>query len=140
MVTSIDPTRLKLTSEHGSEGVLLGTRCRECGACSFGPAILCQRCTSSSLESVELTSRGVLYSYTLVHVPPAGWPGPVPYVLGQVELDDGPHVLAEVVDCRWEDLKVGMAMVLALQTVTMPDSDEQKAVYKWRVDSGEAPT
>jgi hypothetical protein len=121
MLVSVDPKRLKLTASDGPEGVLLGVllgfRCRECRVYVFGPATFCQSCTSGSLEPVELSKRGVLYSYTIVRVPPAGWPGPVPYVLGQVELPEGLQVLAEVVDCPESDLKIGMAVKLALRLV-----------------------
>ncbi len=136
MVTSIDDTRLRLTAEDGSDGVLLGARCGECGVYAFGSAVMCLRCTSGALEEVTLSTRGSLYSYTLVHVPPAGWPGPVPYILGQVELPEGPHIMAEIVDASFDALSVGMSMSLALRTVAVPDTGEEKAVYKWRVDAG----
>ena len=133
----MDSSRLRLTTDHGSEGILLGTKCRDCGIHVFGAASFCQACTSSNLEPVELSSRGTLYSYTVVRVPPAGWPGPVPYVLGQVELREGPHVLAEVIDCRESDLRIDMKMELALRKVSPDASDVAKVVYKWRpVPSG----
>jgi uncharacterized OB-fold protein len=129
---AVDPARLKLTNPDGTDGVLLGFRCRHCGVYCFGPAIFCQACTSEALDSVELSKQGTLYSYTIVRVPPPGWPGPVPYILGQVELPEGPHVLAEVVDCQASDLKIGMAMKLALKTAQSAGSSEEKVVYKWR--------
>ena len=132
MPQSIDPRHLKLTSPDGSEGVLLGFRCRQCDVVIFGPGTFCQSCTSDQLEPVELTRRGILYSYTIVRVPPAGWKGPVPYVLGQVELAEGPQVLAEVIDCPQEQLAVGLPVVLALKEVGGEDTDAQKVVYKWR--------
>ena len=135
-VTSVDTTRLRLTAQDGSDGVLLGTRCTECGVYSFGAAIMCLHCTSAALEETTLSTHGTLYSYTLVHVPPAGWPGPVPYILGQVELPEGPHIMAEIVDTSFDQLSVGMPMTLALQNVTLPDSAEEKAVYKWRLKGG----
>ena len=135
MLLSIDPARLKLTNDEGTQGVLVGTRCRECQVYVFGPAIFCQACTCSDLEPVELSQQGTLYSYTIVRVPPSGWPGPVPYFLGQVELPEGPQVLAEIIGCQEEDLKIGMAVELALQSVALEtgkDSGTAKAVYKWR--------
>ena len=129
---SVDASRLKLTSSDGTEGVLLGFRCRECGISSFGPASFCQACTADDLEGVELSKTGRLYSYTVVRVPPAGWPGQVPYTLGQVELPEGPHVMAEVVGCQESDLKMGMPVELALRTVKSSDSAEERVVYKWR--------
>ena len=129
---SVDSGRLRLTRDDGSEGILLGTKCQDCGIYVFGPATFCQACTSANLESVELSPCGTLYSYTVVRVPPAGWPGPVPYVLGQVELKEGPHVLAEVIDCPESDLRIDMEVELALRKVSPDGSEVDKVVYKWR--------
>ena len=132
MAISVDPLRLKLSNDEGTKGVLLGTHCQDCGIYVFGPATFCQGCTSSNLEPVELSPQGVLYSYTVVRVPPAGWPGPVPYFLGQVEVLEGPQVLAEVIDCLENDLKIGMPVELALLPVTAIEGDSEKVVYKWK--------
>ena len=134
---SVDPNRLRLTDDTGTAGVLLGVRCRQCGVYLFGSATFCQACTAGDLESVELGRRGTLYSYTVVRVPSTGWPGPVPYILGEVELPEGPHVLAEVIDCPESELKLGIAVELALQTVLDKDSGETRVVYKWRPAEGQ---
>ncbi len=132
MPASVDPQRLKLTDESGTRGTLLGFRCQECLVTVFGPATFCQSCTSSDLEAVELSSTGILYSYTIVRIPPEGWPGPVPYILGQIALPEGPHVLAEVVDCQESDLQIDMPMQLTFQVATSQVSQAEKVVYKWR--------
>ena len=132
MPVSVDENRLRLTNEAGTEGVLVGFRCRDCGIQVFGPATFCQGCTSDRLEPVDFSPHGTLYSYTIVRVPPAGWPGPVPYTLGQVQLPEGPQVLAEVVDCLAGDLAIGKDVVLALRPVAGEDAATGKIVYKWR--------
>lgn len=132
MPVSVDPQRLKLTDESGAQGTLVGFQCKDCRVTVFGPATFCQSCTSSDLESVELESRGTLFSYTIVRIPPAGWPGPVPYILGQVALPEGPHVLAEIVDCEESVLQLDMPMELAFQVVKSQESEAEKIVYKWR--------
>ena len=132
MPVSVDPTRLRLTNPEGTQGVLLGSHCRSCGVYIFGPAVFCQACTSRDLEPVDLASRGTLFSYTVVRVPPPGWPGPVPYILGQVELPEGPQVLAQVVDCEEAQLMIGMNVELTLRVVNPEDGDAAKSVYKWR--------
>ena len=129
---SVVPTRLKLLNEEGTEGVLVGTRCRGCGEHSFGSIVYCRNCTSSDLEPVQLGSQGTLHSYTIVRVPPAGWRGTVPYALGQVELPEGPHVLAQVIDCPFERLEVGMKVDLALVVDGEDAEGNQVVVYKWR--------
>ncbi len=130
--TSIDPQRLRLTTEQATEGVLVGHRCKECDISVFGPAVFCQACSSSDLESIQFAGRGTLYSYTVVRVPPAGWPGRVPYVLGEVELPEGPHVLAEVIGLDEDEPTIGMTMELALENLAGADGETQLAVYKWR--------
>ena len=132
MTSSVDPHRLKLTNDEGTLGVLVGVRCRECGVPVFGPATFCQACTSTNLAPVEFASQGTLYSYTVVRVPPSGWPGPVPYILGEIELPEGPHVLAEVVDAAESDLRIGIDMELALRSVEAFQGEEEVIVYKWR--------
>ena len=133
MPLSVDEKCLRLTDAEGRAGTLLGMRCADCGVVVFGPATFCQSCSSQRLEEVELSGQGSLYSYTIVRVPPSGWPGPVPYVLGEVELPEGPHVLAEVVDCAHDALRVGMSVTLALQAVAMPGVEKsERMVYKWR--------
>jgi len=132
MLASVDPQRLKLTDESGTRGTLLGCRCKDCQVIIFGPATFCQSCTSVDLESIDLASHGTLFSYTIVRIPPAGWPGQVPYILGQIMLPEGPHVLAEIVHCAESDLRMDMAMELVFQTVKSQESEEEKVVYKWQ--------
>ncbi len=129
---SVDPRRLKLTNDAGTRGVLLGSRCRQCDTCVFGSAGFCQSCTADDLATVEFSGQGILYSYTVVRVPPAGWPGQVPYILGQVELPEGPHVLAEIVDCPEASLRIGAPVELALAPVQIEGSEAVKVVYKFR--------
>ena len=135
MPASVDPRRLRITNEAGTQGTLIGFRCRECGVTVFGPATFCQSCTSFEVEPVDLGGEGALYSYTIVRIPPAGWPGEVPYILGQVELPAGPQVLAEVIGCEQHDLSIGMPVELAIQSVPAQEGGDDKLVYKWRPSS-----
>ena len=138
MAESVDSNRLKITDEASCEGTLVGFRCQECGSHVFGLATFCQSCTSSDLEPADLGRNGILYSYTIVRIPPAGWPGQVPYVLGQVELPSGPQVLAEVIDCEHDALEIGLPVELALETVPAEGAGPDKLVYKWRPSTSES--
>ena len=114
----------------------MGFRCRDCDVTVFGPATFCQSCTSFEVEPVDLGTRGTLYSYTIVRIPPAGWPGEVPYILGQVELPSGPQVLAEVIGCQQSDIVIGMPLSLAIQAFVAQEGGADKLVYKWRPAEG----
>ena len=119
-------------SGDGSEGVLLGTVCNNCGEHFFGAPTFCPNCTSGDLKEVELGKQGILRTYTVIWAPPPGWQGTVPYILGAVELPEGPEILSEVIDCPQESLKVGMKMELTLRVGGTDQEDNEIMVYKWR--------
>lgn len=130
-LVSVIPSRLSLL-DGGIQGILVGHRCSQCEEHFFGSVTYCRNCTSDNLEPVELGDRGTLYSYTIVHRPPAGWQGNVPYALGQVQVPLGPHILAEIVDCPFEQLEVGMQLALALVVAAEDAEGNEMVVYKWR--------
>ena len=51
---------------------------------------------------------------------------------GQVELPQGPQVLAEIIGCEFDDLRIGMDVEMTLQAVPAENGGPDKAVYKWR--------
>ena len=130
--TSASPSKLKLLDQAGTRGALLGSRCLLCGSHTFGTVPSCQSCYSTKVESVELSAEGTLYSYTIVRTPPPGWRGEVPYLLGQVELPQGPHVVSQVVDCSPENVRIGMKMLLHLDEVGGSDDENTMVIFKWR--------
>lgn len=131
---SVSASRLRLKGD-GTEGVLLGTRCQACELYLFGNAMFCPRCTSAELASVELSSTGTLYSYTVIHAPPPGWKGRVPYVLGSVQLPEGPQVTTEVIDVDPQTVCIGTPMRLVLRVGDTDDQGREIMVYKWQIQA-----
>ena len=76
---------------------LRSTRCRVCEVFSFPPRNLCRACWSRDLDWVDLPVRGVLYSFTRVHVVPAAFAADAPYAIGVVDLDDGPRLMCRLI-------------------------------------------
>ena len=68
--------------------------CRDCGEAFFPPAPVCPRCHATDVEWIESDAVGTLYAVTRQHRTAPGIPSPL--VLGIVELDDGPRLLAQV--------------------------------------------
>ena len=119
-------------SEDGTKGVFLGKRCRNCGEYLFGSPVFCLNCSSSELDLVELGQQGILRTYTIIYVPPPGWKGDVPYILGVVELPEGIEVQSEVIDCHKEALKVGMKMRLVMKVGGQDSEGNEIIVHKWQ--------
>lgn len=102
--------------EHLAEGYLMGVRCRSCGALSAVPRPLCPACRVEDLEWVELSGRGVVEGFTVIHVPPtplaaAGFGRDNPYASAAVRLAEGPWITAQLVGVdpkRPESIRVGL--------------------------------
>jgi hypothetical protein len=112
------PTSLSRPHWDGCrEGVLRVQRCRACGHFVFIPQPICTRCQASALDWVESTGRGTVYSYTVVHRAPR--PAfAVPYVVAIVELDEGWHMLSNLVDVAPEQVGVGMPVEVSFRVVS----------------------
>lgn len=89
-------------------GVLLIKHCRSCGLQYFYPRPRCPECWSNDTEWVEACGRGTIYSYSVVRrqglMP---FRDKVPYVVAVVELDEGPRMSCNIVDCGPEAVRIG---------------------------------
>ena len=91
----------------------------------------CVNYTSQDVEVLELSSKEQLVNYTMVRRATNSWQGNVPYALGVVELPEGVRVRAEVVDCDFGDLRLGMPMEMTVRIGGNSASGNPVAVYKW---------
>ena len=83
-----------------AEGRLTLQRCDDCGTVIWWPRSLCPACSSFELSSFDATGNGTVYSYTVVHKSQGrSWNEATPYVLAYVELDEGPRLMTNIVDC-----------------------------------------
>jgi len=96
---------------------LLGVECKKCGKRYIGLRKICPNCGSKELRDVELSRIGKLYSYTIVHVPPAEKEHETPYIIGIIELDDGCRLTAEIVDCNPEELRIGIPVEMVFRKI-----------------------
>jgi uncharacterized OB-fold protein len=80
---------------------------------------MCPYCLSEALEWAQVSGRGKLYSYTVVRraMHPA-FQEDVPYVYAIVELEEGPRVTSNVVNCPVEALRVDMPLRAVYDSVT----------------------
>ena len=77
---------------------LLGLKCKECGAITVPPKMVCRQCTSPDLEIVELKGTGKIQTFTTVYVPSEGREPECPYTIVLVELDEGPWIMGNLAD------------------------------------------
>ncbi len=96
-------------------------RCADCGTVQHRPRALCASCLSGEIEHFVASGRGQVYTFTVTQQNNArGFREACPYVLAYVELEEGPRLLTNVVDCDPEFVRIGMPVVADF---TPPDND-----------------
>lgn len=91
------------------EPYLEGHRCKECGTVYLGARRHCSNCAArDSMETVQLSNRGTLYAYSIVH---RSFPGiDVPYVSAIVDLEGGGTVKGNLIDVEADPEKISFDM------------------------------
>lgn len=91
-------------------------RCSSCRTAVFYPRYNCTHCGSRDLEWQAIAGRGTLHTYTVARRPthPA-FAERVPYVIAIVELDEGPRVTTNLVDCDPDTVRIGMRVELTFE-------------------------
>jgi hypothetical protein len=105
------------------EGVLRVQRCGACGGYVFIPQPVCTHCQADALAWADTSGRGTLYSFTIVHRPPRP-EFQVPYTVAIVELDEGFHLLTNLVECEPAEVRIGMPVEVTFRrmsdAITLP--------------------
>jgi len=81
---------------------LQGSRHTVTGAIAFPPR------EGNEWEPFVLSGHGTVVTYTVVHQPPLGHHGEVPYLLAIVALAEGPMITAQLSDCHASEVQIGM--------------------------------
>ena len=100
-------------------------KCGDCGHLRWPPAFLCPNCLSKNTQWITASGRGTVYSYSVYHVAfdPA-FQEDLPYVVALVALEEGPHILSNIVGCDPHkvicDMPVEVIWNEATESVTLP--------------------
>ena len=91
-------------------------RCEDCGAWVYYPNPWCRACYSTRLRWTRCAGTGSVYSYSIVHYPPfAAFAADVPYVLATIALDEGPHLMTNLVNCPLDEVRVELPVRLCFE-------------------------
>lgn len=96
---------------------LEGSKCKGCGKVWFPPRLICPECGKRSFEMVRLSDRGKLVTFTVIRVAPRDFTDEAPYAIGIVELEGGVPIQCQVVDCRDEELKIGVPVRIEFRKI-----------------------
>jgi len=92
----MDRLTFKQFFDNLSDGKLLGLKCKDCGKITCPPQIVCQECGGEHLEIVEMKKSGTIRTFTVIQVAPTGLEDEAPYVVCEIETDDGPWLIGRL--------------------------------------------
>jgi uncharacterized protein len=113
-----------------TEGKLLLAHCNTCDTLIWYPRLFCPLCNSFDVGWVQASGKGKIYSYTVNRRGQGDYRDLV-FVLAYVELDEGPRMLTNIVDCDFEKLAVGQAV-----QVVFHDTGKGSALPRFRPADG----
>ena len=92
--------------DAAADGRLVAQRCASCGRLRHPPRPMCPHCRSLEVDAAELSGRGTVYSFAILHHPqnPA-FDYPVQAVL--VDLDEGVRVVSNITDVEPGGIRIG---------------------------------
>jgi len=111
--------------ESCREHRLMIQQCSQCEAFQFYPRIICSTCMSEGVDWVQSAGRGKVATFTVCRLPVAeAYAADVPYVVALVQLEEGPRMMSNIVQCDPESVKTGMPVEVVFETwsdeITMP--------------------
>ena len=115
-----------------TSGKLVVQQCVPCGIVQHPPDAACHACRSMDFRSLETNGEGTIYSYIVVHNPPApALAEAVPYAVALVSLDEHPHVriLGNVLNCEPGEVAIGQRVRAVFEEVV--DEDETLLMPQW---------
>jgi len=101
------------------EGMLMLAQCESCERIHYYPRPMCPHCWSEAVTLVPASGQGTLYTWSTVFVndlPPFN--AKLPYVAGQVDLDEGVRVTTIISGASPKDLEIGMPVKLGFEAIS----------------------
>ncbi|MFB7641556.1 Zn-ribbon domain-containing OB-fold protein [Peribacillus butanolivorans] len=85
--------------DAAAEGKLLIKQCDSCGEYHYYPRVLCPYCMSEKTTWKEANGTGSIYTYSVMR-------RGVSYAIAFVELDEGPKMMTNIVDCDLDTVHI----------------------------------
>ena len=105
-------------------------RLQRCGGCShvyFPARPFCPACSSRDVNWFTASGRGTLFSYVINHRAPKGFEAP--YIIAVVQLEEGPRMMSNLVDCPQtpDELEIDMPL-----EVTFVEATDEISIPQFR--------
>jgi len=98
-------------------------RCQDCKAWVWTPRPSCNECGSERVEWTPMSGQGEVYSFTVIRqvvgrAASKAFEPDIPYVVAWVDLEEGPRLITNIVQCPAESVKLGMKVSVVFEQAT----------------------
>ena len=106
-------------------------RCKDCGHIRWPASMICPECYGQNTEWIVACGKGNIYTFVVYHMAyHPGFENDLPYVVAIVELEEGLHILTNLVGCSPDEVKCDMPV-----EVTWEDITEEFSLPKFKLSS-----
>lgn len=119
-----------------TSGKLILQECVNCGQVQHPPDDVCFNCQGMEFRGRETNGRGTIYSYIVVHNPPApSLVDKVPYGVVLVSLEEYPEIriIGNVLNRQASDLAIGQKVRVVFEEIDDPQTGERIFLPQWEV-------
>ncbi len=103
------------------EHKLMLPKCSQCSKISFPPRPFCPDCLNFDVKWTELSGKGTVHTFSVVYQNKSrGFAEEVPYVVGYIQLDEGPQMMSNVTGIDPAQVKIGQKVEVYYDDV-LPD-------------------
>ena len=94
-------------------------KCKACGHVRWPPSMFCPMCLSKETQWIVAKGNGKVYTFVVYHMPyHPGFENEIPYVVADVELEEGPRLLTNIVGCRPDEVRCEMPVEVIWEDIT----------------------
>lgn len=117
---------------------LIASRCTACGEVAFPRQESCPSCTGDRTETIQVSRRGKLWTWTIQRFPPPTPPFAgdaerfVAFGVGYVELPEGLRIEARLTENDPAKLEIGMDMELVIEPFDQDADGNERMIFAFR--------
>jgi uncharacterized protein len=114
LITSVDRPFWDAAKQHE----LMAYKCQNCGA-YYSLVVDCVKCNAPKMAWVRVSGKGKVFTYTIYHqLYSPIWKEDIPYNAAWVQLDEGPIMMTNIIECKKDDIRVGMPVEVVYDDIT----------------------
>lgn len=93
-------------------------KCTDCGYVRWPSSIACPKCHSLNFEYIISKGVGKIYSFVVYKVAfHETFKNKLPYIVAVVELDEGPHIVSNIINCDPSHLRCEMPVKVVWEEI-----------------------